>query len=189
MEDTHSGGVVRPVLDVFKSKSTSRMKNLQLNIPQSSSTCLTSIFGDMTEMSMGRSSLLHRELYSPSFTTSTMTRRKAETKFKLIRTRLHPYFAVYTCCIPCQPHAYRSLLGTSRNDHPRRTPNHPPTCSHHQLPTRRCPLSPSSARCCPGPSPSRHLQTPTHHNLARRRRVSPLPTCSTPSITGCDSPC
>ena len=86
-------------------------------------------------------------------------------------------------------HPDRSLLGISGNHHPRRTPNHPPTCSHHQLPTRRCPLSPSSARCCPGPSPSRHLRTPTHHNAARQRRMSPLPTCSAPSITTCDSPC
>ena len=91
------------------------MKNLQLNIPQSSSTCLARIFRDMTEMLMARSSLLHRELHSASFTKLAMTRRTAETTFKLIRTRLYPYFAVYTCCIQCQPQPHLLALTLALN--------------------------------------------------------------------------
>ena len=112
---TYSGNLVLPVLDFFKSKSTSRMENLQLNLPQSSSTCLASIFKDMTEISMARSSLLHRELGSTSFTKSAVTRRIAEMTFKLIRTRSYPCFAVYTCCIQCQRQPYLLALTSALN--------------------------------------------------------------------------
>ena len=115
MEGTYSGDLVRPVLDFFKYKSTSKMKNLQWNIPQSSSTFLATIFKDMTEMLMARSSLLHRELRPPSFTKLVMMRRTAETTFKLIRTRLYPYFVVYTCCIQCQPQLHLLALTSALN--------------------------------------------------------------------------